>query len=115
MTACGGEQEAGLKPAPPSFSAPPIVSAEPGSVAPPPSQSPPVPNSSSAPERAARGTVPPPWLGTRRLPKTEDGFGEVRPTPRLMRVRRWNTADSIPALPGNGFKAVVADPAPWRV
>jgi hypothetical protein len=32
-----------------------------------------------------------------------------------MRVRRWNTRDSIPALPGRGFKAVVADPAPKRV
>jgi hypothetical protein len=32
-----------------------------------------------------------------------------------MRVRRWNTADSIPPLPGNGFQAVVADPAPSRV
>ena len=32
-----------------------------------------------------------------------------------MRVRRWNTRDTIPALPGTGFKAVVADPAPERV
>jgi hypothetical protein len=32
-----------------------------------------------------------------------------------MRVRRWNIPDSIPALPGAGFKAVVTDPAPERV
>jgi D-alanyl-D-alanine carboxypeptidase len=32
-----------------------------------------------------------------------------------MRVRRWNTRDSIPMLPGNGFKAIVADPAPEPV
>ena len=32
-----------------------------------------------------------------------------------MRVRRWNTPDSIPTLPGAGFRAMVADPAPKRV
>ena len=32
-----------------------------------------------------------------------------------MRVRQWNTRDSIPALPGTGFRALVADPAPDRV
>jgi hypothetical protein len=32
-----------------------------------------------------------------------------------MRVRHWNTRDSIPALPGTGFRALVADPAPDRV
>jgi hypothetical protein len=32
-----------------------------------------------------------------------------------MRVRRWNTADTIAALPGTGFRAVVTDPAPGRV
>jgi hypothetical protein len=32
-----------------------------------------------------------------------------------MRVRRWNTRDSTPALPGDGFTARVADPAPTRV
>ena len=66
-------------------------------------------------QRGVRGTVPPPWLGTRVLPKTVHGYGEVRPTPRVMRIRRWNTRDSIPALPGTGFNALVADPAPKRV
>lgn len=61
------------------------------------------------------GTVPPPWLGTRELPRTEDGYGEVRPTPPVMRMRRWNTPDSIRMLPGSGFEAVVRDPAPKRV
>ncbi len=32
-----------------------------------------------------------------------------------MRVRRWNTRDSIPMLPGTGFKAIVASPAPKSV
>jgi hypothetical protein len=73
------------------------------------------PGGSAAPRRAPPGTVPPPWLGTRTLPRTVDGYGEVRRTPRVMRRRRWNTPDSIPALPGAGFAAVVADPAPRRV
>ena len=117
-TACGTEQDAGLAPAPHDLVRTCVhhERAEPGpvddgavahSAAAPPARRP-----SSAP---ARGTVPPPWLGTRVLPETVHGYGEVRPTPRVMRVRRWNTRDSIPALPGDGFKAMVADPAPKRV
>jgi hypothetical protein len=49
------------------------------------------------------------------LPETAEGYGEVRPTPRIMRVRRWNTPDSVPPLPGTGFRAIVVDPAPDRV
>jgi membrane-bound lytic murein transglycosylase B len=74
-----------------------------------------LPDSSAASRPPARGTVPPDWLGTRTLARTADGYGEVRPTPRVMRVRRWNARDSIPALPGTGFKAIVTDPAPERV
>ena len=66
-------------------------------------------------QTAAPGTVPPSWLGTRALPRTAAGFGEVRPTPRVMRVRRWNTTDTIAELPGTGFRALVTDPAPARV
>lgn len=69
----------------------------------------------SPPGRPARGTVPPPWLGKRELPRTEDGFGEVRPTPPIMRVRRWNTGDSIRMLPGTGFEAITTSPAPQSV
>lgn len=98
LTACGGGQEPGLEPAPRSPSSP---SSSPSSPAPQ--------------ESAARGTVAPAWLGTRPLPETDSGYGEVRPTPRALRVRRWNTSDSIAPLPGSGFKAVVADPAPGRV
>jgi hypothetical protein len=32
-----------------------------------------------------------------------------------MRVRRWNTPDTIPMLPGTGFRALVTDPAPRSV
>jgi hypothetical protein len=49
------------------------------------------------------------------LPEAASGYGEARPTPRVMRVRRWNLPDSIPMLPGAGFQAIVASPAPSQV
>ncbi|KQY57262.1 M15 family metallopeptidase [Nocardioides sp. Soil796] len=63
----------------------------------------------------ALGTVPPPWLGTRVLPTTGDGYGEQRPTPPALRNRRFTLPDTLPMLPGTGFKAVVTDPAPAQV
>ena len=54
----------------------------------------------SAPEP---GTVPPGWLFTRPLPVTATGFGEVRPTPPELRVRRFNLPDSVDQLPGSAF------------
>jgi hypothetical protein len=60
------------------------------------------------------GTVPPPWLGTRPLPLTADGFGEVRPTPPALRDRRFTLPDRLPMLPGTGFRSVV-ERAPARV
>ncbi|WP_370616940.1 M15 family metallopeptidase [Mumia sp. Pv 4-285] len=74
------------------------------------------PTASATPTAApARGTVPPAWLGTRVLPRTEDGFGEIRPTPRALRNRRFTLPDQLPALPGDGFASRVADPAPAEV
>jgi hypothetical protein len=58
------------------------------------------------------GTVPPAWLGTRPLPRTPDGFGEIRPTPRALRDRRFTLPDRLPALPGSGFASRVTTPAP---
>lgn len=116
FTACGTEQDAGLQPTPRTSPHPPsVTSAEPGPATPASSDNPPVSSGSTASSRGARGTMPPPWLGTRTLPETVQGYGEVLRTPRVMRVRRWNTRDSILALPGTGFKAMVADPAPERV
>ena len=51
--------------------------------------------------------MPPDWLFTRPLPVTDTGFGEVRPTPRELRVRRFNLRDSIAPLPGTGFESRV--------
>jgi hypothetical protein len=65
--------------------------------------------------------VPPDWLFSRQLPVTDTGFGEVRPTPRELRVRRFNLPDSIAPLPGSGFvsrvgraPAKVIDRSTWR-
>lgn len=84
-----------------------------------PSAATPASASSSAPSsgaaRPAPGTVPPRWLGTRVLPITASGYGEVRPTPRVLRNRRFTLPDQLPALPGKAFAARVADPAPRRV
>ncbi len=107
LTACGAGPDAGpTSPAPDT--------AGPGSAASPePPDRPHSPGTGEAPDdpRSSapprRGTEPPSWLGTRVLPLTEDGFGEVLPTPPVLRVRRWNTPDAIPALPGRGFQALL--------
>jgi hypothetical protein len=61
------------------------------------------------------GTFPPAWLGTRPLPRTAAGFGEIRPTPKALRERRFTLPDTVAALPGSGFASRVADPAPAAV
>ena len=64
------------------------------------------------------GSVPPAWLGTRVLPEDPGtGYGEVRPTPPVMRDRRWTLADDVrmPLPPGRGFAAKVVSPAPRHV
>jgi hypothetical protein len=57
--------------------------------------------------KPAPGTVPPGWLGTRRLPVTADGFGAVRNSPSALRHRAWTLPDTVPMLPGIGFEATV--------
>lgn len=61
------------------------------------------------------GSRPPAWLGTRPLPLTDTGFGEVRPTPPELRRRRFTLPDELPPLAGVGFAAKVAAPAPAEV
>ncbi len=69
------------------------------------------------PESAAGfGSVPPVWLGTRVLPEDPgNGYGEVRPTPPVMRARRWTLPDDVRMLPGRGYASKVVSPAPGRV
>ncbi len=65
---------------------------------------------------AGFGSVAPSWLGTRVLPEDPaTGYGEVRPTPPVMRNRRWTRPDSVRMLPGHGYAARVLSPAPRRV
>lgn len=59
--------------------------------------------------------TPPRWLGQRVLPRQANGFGEVRPTPPELDPRRFTLPDRLPPLPGTGFAARVATPAPARV
>ncbi|SEB90820.1 D-alanyl-D-alanine carboxypeptidase [Nocardioides exalbidus] len=62
------------------------------------------------------GSVAPRWLGTRLLPDDPaTGNGEVRPTPSVMRHRRWTLPDDVRMLPGTGFASRVVSPAPRRV
>jgi hypothetical protein len=77
--------------------------------------------SASASPTPEPGTVPPDWLFSRPLPVTDTGFGEVRPTPRDLRVRRFNLPDSVRPLPGDGFAsrveqapAEVIDRSTWK-
>ncbi|GAA1969558.1 M15 family metallopeptidase [Nocardioides panacihumi] len=51
--------------------------------------------------------MPPAWLGTRVLPRTAAGYGEIRPTPRELRDRRFTLPDTVPMLPGTGFASRV--------
>ena len=68
----------------------------------------------TSPATPEPGTVPPDWLFKRPLPVTAAGFGEIRPTPRELRNRRFNLPDSVPPLPGTGFASRVK-PAPAKV
>jgi D-alanyl-D-alanine carboxypeptidase-like protein len=64
---------------------------------------------------APLGTVPPPWLGTRVLPRTAEGFGEIQPTPPELRDRRFTLPDTVAPLPGTGFASRITTPAPADV
>jgi len=57
---------------------------------------------------AAPGSVPPEWLGQRPLPRTANGLGEIRPTPRELENRRFTLPDRLGPLPGDGFTSSVA-------
>ncbi|GAA3545345.1 M15 family metallopeptidase [Nocardioides daeguensis] len=46
-------------------------------------------------------------LGVHVLPRTPAGFGEVRPTPKALRVRRYPTTDLLPPPADGAFHASV--------
>jgi hypothetical protein len=59
-------------------------------------------------------TQRPKWLGKRVLPLGEGGFGEVRPTPRILRNRRFATIDFLPRPRGRRFTSSIG-PVPRKV
>lgn len=67
------------------------------------------------PTTSVSGAAPPAWLGTRVLPRTAQGFGEIRPTPPELRDRRFTLPDTVAPLPGSGFASKVTTPAPASV
>lgn len=62
-----------------------------------------------------RGSSPPPWLFERVLPEAASGYGEVRPTPRVLRRRAFTLPDQVPMLPGRGYASRLVSPAPRAV
>ena len=62
-----------------------------------------------------RGSTPPPWLFQRLLPETAAGFGDVRPTPPVLRRRAFTLPDQVQALPGRGYASRIESPAPADV
>lgn len=115
LAGCGGEVErpgaAGT-----SATATPTPSARP-TPTPTPTKRTPTPTPTPTPTSTDRplGTYPPAWLGTRVLPRTAAGFGEIRPTPPELRNRRFTLPDTLPMLPGNGFQSRVTTPPPRQV
>ncbi len=99
---------------PPRGEAPgsPAQAAAPGS---PPQAAAPTAPSPASPPIAAEPAPPvrPAWLGTRPLPLTEDGFGQVLPTPPELVDRRLPPpAEVLPPPTDGAFAATVADVPP---
>lgn len=59
--------------------------------------------------------MPPSWLGTRVLPRTPEGFGVQKPTPKELRTRRFTLPDTLDPLPGSRFASRINAPAPPSV
>jgi hypothetical protein len=72
---------------------------------------------SSAPSRRAwrnRGPALDDWeIGARTLPLRRDGFGQVRRTPRELRVRVMPTITNLPPPRWKGYRADVRRITPW--
>ena len=100
LTACGAEPAPAATPAPSTTLAPdPAPSTSPPAVTASPS-----PVTSAPPPQAA----PPVWtVGASPLPLRADGFGEVLPTPEVLRDRRLPTRDLLPPPAGDRFAATV--------
>ena len=65
-----------------------------------------------SPSPSPTGTFSDWQVGAHPLPLRPDGFGEVRPTPPELRVRRLPTQDVLPPPPDGQFTAVVRPVTP---
>lgn len=51
-------------------------------------------------------------LGVHVLPRTADGFGRIRPTPKALRVRRYPTTDLLPPPADGRFRSSIGPVTP---
>ncbi|MDN5745197.1 MAG: M15 family metallopeptidase [Nocardioidaceae bacterium] len=51
-------------------------------------------------------------LGVHVLPRTDDGFGEIRATPKALRTRRYRTTDRLPPPQDGKFHSSIAKVTP---
>jgi D-alanyl-D-alanine carboxypeptidase len=76
------------------------------------------PTALAAPPTTVPAPAPPatsPWIvGARPLPLRSDGFGQVLPTPEVLRDRRLPTVDQLPSPLGAAFTSTV-QPVPDEV
>jgi D-alanyl-D-alanine carboxypeptidase-like protein len=73
---------------------------------PPPS---PAPASSASPS-ATTTVTPPAWqVGAHPLPRRPDGFGEVQPTPAVLRDRDLPTRDFLPPPAGDRYTSTISE------
>ena len=101
MVSCAPEARTRPEPPPAAPSAEPRPAA---TAAPTPSDA----AASQDPGRRPRlGTRRPSWLGRRVLPRTADGYGEIRPTPPVLRARGFPTVDLLPPPPTTDFVSTV--------
>lgn len=99
LVACGAPPEPPPPPVP-SPAAPTTTTTT--TTAPPPTTAPPT-------------TAPPSWaVGATPLPRRPDGFGEIRPTPAVLRDRRLPTTDFLPP-PADGRYAATVSAVPVNV
>ena len=71
------------------------------------------PSASPAPNRVETSAPMPPWrVGASPLPLRPDGFGEVLPTPAVLRTRRLPTTDLLPPPAEGRFQARIGRISP---
>lgn len=117
VTGCAGEPDPGRRESAPSPSAA-TGSADPstaGTPTPEPTESPtPTASTSNRKGRAGRGPELDDWeIGARTLPLRPDGFGQVRRTPRELRVRIMPTITNLPPPRWKGYRADIRRITPW--